>query len=84
MKYRTGDKVMSRKIAKIENAIIRDIAKPKHKYLNLGRLSVHYDQARTSYHTEGVWHAPIYFPAQLRILWMSKKTVRVWTIKSRR
>ena len=83
MKYRIGDKIMSRKIAQIERAIIKDIATPKHRYLKLGRLSVHYDRARTSYCTEGTWHAPIYFPAKLRILYFGRKALRVYTIKRR-
>lgn len=81
MKYRIGDKVMSTKIAKLEQAIIKDIATPRHKYLRLGRLSVHYDKARTKYCTEGVWHAPVYIFAQLRILYLGRKHVWVHTIK---
>lgn len=75
-----GDKILSRRVARLEREIIRDIAKPKHKYFKLGALSVHYDQGRTSYCTEGVWHDSIRFCPQLRILWM-RKHIWVRTIK---
>lgn len=81
MRYRTGDKVASRKMARLEARIVKEIATPKHKYLNLGRLSVHYDCARDSYNTEGIWHAPIHFPAQIRILYLGRKAVRVYCIR---
>jgi hypothetical protein len=69
-----GDKVMSKKLMKLEKRIAKEIATPKHKYLSIGNLSIHLDKRYVSGCTEGRYHDPITFPKKLRILWVGKNT----------
>ena len=79
-RIRSGDKVMNKKLLKLEEKIIREIATPKHKYLKFGKLSIHLDKAKISICTEGRYHDPIHFPRQIRILFISHKKLLVKTI----
>ena len=81
-KYRTSDKVMSRKLAKKEVQIVKEIATPKHRYFKLWKLTIHRDIARVRYCTEGNWHDPVYFPAQIRFIWWGR-VIRIKTVRRR-
>lgn len=73
-KIRMGDKVMSKKLMKLEERIQKEIATPKHKYLSIGNLSIHLDKRVKSTCTEGKYHDPVCYPKKIRILWRGKKS----------
>lgn len=72
-KFKMGDKIMSKKVAKREKKIQKEFSTPKHKYFKMGNLSIHLDKASKSTCTEGRYHAPIYFPKKIRIMWRGKR-----------
>ena len=82
---RTSDKVMSKKLAKLEAKIVKEIATPKHKYFELGKLSIHYrKQRRQPYIIEGKFHPENHnktFSPAITIMWQGKhgfiRTIKV-------
>ena len=73
---RAGDKVMNKRLVKLEARIVREIATPKHKYFRLGKLSIHYrKRRRLPYIIEGKFHPENYnktFTPKITIMWCGK------------
>lgn len=89
MKYRTGDRIMSKRIARREKRIVQDIARPKKRQFHIGKLWVYYDVSRPHpVMIEGMYH-PKYecmaIPAQIRLVYWGKSTiVKVIRLKGKR
>ena len=71
---RMGGKLMNKKLLKLEQKIVKEIATPKYKYLKVGtKLSIHLDKRVVITCTEGYYHDTVRYPRKIRILWLGKK-----------
>ena len=89
MKYRAGDKVMSKRIARCERRIIQDIARPKKRQFHIGKLWTYYDASRPHpVKIEGLYHPEyecVIIPAQIRfVYWGNSILVKVIRLKGKR
>ena len=88
-KYRMGDKVMSRRIARRENRIVQDMARPKKRQFHIGKLWVYYDVSRPHPVRIGGMYHPKYEcmvdPAQIRFVYWGKSIlVKVIRLKGKK
>lgn len=75
-KIRSSDKVMNKKLVKLEAKIAHEIATPKYKYPHIGKLSIHYRKRhKQPCIIEGKFYPENHsktFPPQITIMWQGK------------